>query len=396
MTLAVDLGQQPTTTINQGNEPSDQDVSLTLASSGTLIVDGVNVTLTSLIGGNIASNTTLEAINGAQVTVSSNASGIGAASQFTYDIGAGSGITLQAGLANVGLLNNTTINFQNTGGTGHFTLTPAAINLNLSSFPVVTGLSNGDKITVSGATSASLSGGVLTFHYPGLLGLDTTASFTLQGIPAGSTITFDNATDTVVFACFLRGTRIATPYGEVAVEDLRPGDKVLTLNRGATPIRWIGRRVLDPLMIARPRDAWPILIRQGAVSDNVPHRDLFVSPDHCLFFHDALIPAKLLVNGTTIVQEEYEEPFEYFHIELEHHDVLVAEGMLAETYLDLGNRHMFLGPGVAQVLSVKPASLTGQHCYPPHYNGPVYEGIYRKIQERAVLLGFAREMRIAS
>lgn len=395
MAINVDLGQQSTQTIDQSNVPSDNNVTVGLASSGTLIVDGVNVTITNLAGGNIASNTTIDAINGAHVTVSSSAAGIGAASTFTYDIGANSGVTLQAGLANVGLLNNTTVNFANTGGTGQFTLTPAAINLNLSTFPVVTGLSNGDKITVSGATSAALSGNTLTFHYPGLLGLDTTASFTLQGIPAGSSVTFDNTTDTVVFACFLRGTRIATPYGEVAVEDLRAGDMVLTLNGGRSPIRWIGRRVLDPLMMERPRDAWPIRIRRGALTENVPHRDLLVSPDHCLLVQDVLIPAKLLVNGTTIVQEERREPFEYFHIELDAHDIVLAEGMLTESYLDLGNRHMFLGPGVAQILPFRAANGSNDYCYPPQYNGPIFDSVCQLLQKRAEVLGFEVEERMA-
>jgi hypothetical protein len=248
---------------------------------------------------------------------------------------------------------------------------------------------------LTGATSASLSNGVLTFHYPGLLGLDTTAAFNLQGIPAGSSITFDNNTDTVVFACFLRGTRIATPYGEVAVEDLRAGDLVLTLNHGRSPIRWIGRRVLDPMMIDRPRDAWPIRIRRGALTDNVPHRDLFVSPDHCLLVQDVLVPAKLLVNGTTIVQEQLREPFEYFHIELESHDIVLAEGMLSESYLDLGNRHMFLGPGVAQVLPLRATNGNTNHCYPPHYSGPIYEEVYVQLQKRATFLGFESEERLA-
>lgn len=393
MALTVNLGQQSPQTINSSNAPSDNNIDLSLASNGTLIVDGVDVTLTSVAGGNIASTTTIQAVNGANVTMTSNVAGIGAASTLNYDIGANSGIAVETGLANVGLLNGTTVNFNNTGGTGQFTLTPAAINLNLTTNPVITGLSNGDKITLTGASAATLSNGTLTFTYPGLLGLPTTAAFDLQGIPAGSSITFDNNTDTVVFACFLRGTRIATPYGEVAVEDLRAGDIVLTLNKGRVPIRWIGRRVLDPLMIDRPRDAWPIRIRRGALSENVPHRDLLVSPDHCMLVEDVLVPAKLLVNGTTIVQEERHEPFEYFHIELESHDILLAEGMLSESYLDLGNRHMFLGQGVAQILPLRPGGA--EHCYPPHYSGPIYESVYRLFEKRAAALGYECEQRLA-
>ena len=394
MAITVNLGQQSPQTINSSNAPSDNNVDLGLASNGTLIVDGVDVTLTNVAGGGVVSNTTIQAVNGAHVTMTNNVAGINAGSTLNYDIGANSGIAVQTDTANVGLLNGTTINFNNTGGTGQFTLTPATLNLNLTTNPVVTGLSNGDKITVTGASAATLSGGTLTFTYPGLLGLPTTAAFDLQGIPAGSSITFDNNTDTVVFACFLRGTRIATPYGEVAVEDLRAGDMVLTLNKGRAPIRWIGRRVLDPLMIDRPRDAWPIRIRKGALTENVPHRDLLVSPDHCMLVQDVLVPAKLLVNGTTIVQEERREPFEYFHIELDCHDVLIAEGMLSESYLDLGNRHMFLGSGVAQVLPFRTSGDAG-HCYPPHYSGPIYDSVFRLLQKRAAALGYQSEERLA-
>jgi hypothetical protein len=395
MSINVNLGTQTPFTIDTSNVPGDQNVTLGLASTGTLVVDGVDVTLTNVAGGGIVSDTTLQVINGGHVTISNSVAGINAGSTMTYDIGANSGITTQAGAASVDLLNGSTIHFNNTGGTGQFTLAPPALNLSLSAPPNVTGLSNGDKISVTGATSAALVGNTLTFHYPGLLGIDTTTAFNLQGIPGGSSITFDDNTDTVVFACFLRGTRIATPYGEVAVEDLRPGDVVLTLNRGRSPVRWIGRRVLDPLMLDRPQDAWPIRIRQGALTDSVPHRDLLVSPDHCMLVQDVLVPAKLLVNGTTIVQEERREPFEYFHIELESHDIVLAEGMLSESYLDLGNRHMFLGPGVAQILPMR-ASGKVDHCYPPHYSGPIYDAVYRQLHKRAVSLGFASEQRLAS
>lgn len=380
MALNVDLGQQPQTTINASNVPTDQNINLTLAANGTLIVDGVNATLASILGVGVLSNTTIEAINGANVVVSSNVAGISAGSQLSYDIGAHSSVTVQAGLLNVSLLNGTAINFDNTGGTGQFTLTPAAINLSLSTAPVVTGLSNGDKITLTGATSASLSNGVLTFHYPGLLGLDTTTALNLQGIPQGSTIAFDSTSNTVVFACFLRGTRIGTPNGEVAIEHLRVGDRVLTLNSGRATIHWIGRRVIDPGATSRPEDAWPVRISKGALTDNVPHRDLWVSPDHCLLVDDVLVPAKLLINATSITQEIRAEPFEYFHIELERHDVVLAEGMLCETYREDGNRQMFLEPGTA---AIAPAGASGaKPCYPPHYSGAVYEGIYQKLRSR--------------
>jgi hypothetical protein len=394
MPINVDLGTQSPFTIDQNNV-QDGNVDLALAANGTLIVDGVNVSIVNIAGGSIVSNTTIESINGANVNIGNNVAGVSAGSTFTYDIAANSSLTLNVGTLNVGLLNSTTINFQDTLGTGEFTLFPSAINLSLSNLPVVNGLSNGDKIEVIGATSASLVGNVLTFHYPGLLGLDTTAQFFLSGIPVGSSITFDAATGTVIFACFLRGTRVATPAGEVAVEDLRPGDEILTLNQGRTIIKWIGRRVLDPKTIERPRDALPVRVRQHALAENVPHRDLLMSPDHSLFLDGSLIPVKLLINGTTIVQEGQDEPFEYFHIELEKHDVIMVEGAFAETYLDLGNRQMFGGPGVVQLFP------SGKHdwrdySYPPVYDGPVFDRVCARLEAQALAMGYTTRSALAS
>ena len=381
MALTVDLGSQSQSTINSSNVPTDQNISLTLGANGTLIVDGVDVNITSILGVGLISNTTIQAINGANVTVSGSVGGVSAGSHLSYDVGANSSVAVQAGLLNLSLLDGTSINFNQTGGTGQFTLTPAAINLALSTPPVVTGLSNGDRITLAGATSATLSNGVLTFHYPGLLGLDTTTALNLQGIPAGSTIAFDNASDSIVFACFLRGTRIATPGGEIAVEHLRVDDMVVTLNSGRVPIRWIGKRTIDPRRIGNPKDAWPVRVRKGTLTENVPHRDLLLSPDHCLLVDDVLIPVKLLINGTTITQEAFWQPFEYFHIELESHDIVLAEGMLCETYREAGNRQMFDEPGTAAIsLFGPPPGTHAEPCYPLHYTGPIHASVHRQLQ----------------
>jgi hypothetical protein len=381
MPVNVDLNSTPTTTINESNV-GDGNIDLTLGTNGTLIFDGVNATIADTIGGNIVSNTTYEAIDGAHVTVESNVSGVNVGSSVTYDIGANSSITQDVGTLNVSLLSGSTINFENTGGTGSFALSPSAINLSLSNIPAVNGLSTGDKIEVIGASSATLSGDVLTFTYPGLLGLPEQTSFLLNNIPVGSSISFDSATGTAVFACFLRGTMVWTPHGEVAVEDLSPGDEILSLKLGITTIKWIGRRTLDPLMIENPKAAFPICVKAHAFGQDTPRRDLFLSPDHSLLFEGHLVPAKLLLNGTTITQITPTEPFEYFHIELDEHDVIAVEGILAETYLDLGNRHMFGGPGVVQF-------FTGQkkdwrdYAYPPLYEGPALDRLRRVLAARA-------------
>jgi Hint domain-containing protein len=142
-------------------------------------------------------------------------------------------------------------------------------------------------------------------------------------------------------SCFCRGTLILTDNGEVPVEKLAIGDKVETYSGAARAIKWIGRRAYDGRFVAGNRDVLPIRVEAGALADGVPARDLYLSPEHALYIDYVLVPAGLLVNGVTIRQVERVERLEYFHIELEMHDVLLAEGAPAETFVDCDNRGMF-------------------------------------------------------
>jgi uncharacterized repeat protein (TIGR03803 family) len=153
-------------------------------------------------------------------------------------------------------------------------------------------------------------------------------------------------TNTGFVVCYLAGTHILTPRGEIAVEHLREGDLLTTFSgKGPIhkPISWIGQ--LRQSLAGHPdiEKAAPVRIRAGAVAESVPHRDLLVSPDHAICLDGVLIPAKELVNGATIVQELDFGEVHYFHIELEQHDILLAEGLTAESYLDTGNRDAFAG-----------------------------------------------------
>src|ERR1700749_2879160 len=99
--------------------------------------------------------------------------------------------------------------------------------------------------------------------------------------------------------CFLRGTLIRTPAGEIAVEDLAIGTLVETLN-GPLPVKWIGRQRFKKDSASWHWSVAPIRIKQFALSDQYPRRDLYLSPHHSLFIDGVLIPAGWLVNGRSI------------------------------------------------------------------------------------------------
>ena len=149
--------------------------------------------------------------------------------------------------------------------------------------------------------------------------------------------------------CYAAGTRIATPRGEVPIEALRVGDLVTCAGPDASvqPILWIGRIEAQLAGHPQPERAWPVLIRAGALGAGRPRRDLRVSPDHGVFLEGALVPAKLLIDGVTILQERWWTAITYLHLELPEHAILLAEGLAAESWLDDGRRDEFDNAGLA-------------------------------------------------
>lgn len=208
---------------------------------------------------------------------------------------------------------------------------------------------------------------------------DSTGSVT-----SGNTITVD------VIPCFVAGTRIATARGEVAVEELRVGDLVVTQGGGAPlqPVVWLGHSHVD---IARHRDPAriaPVRIAAGALAEGVPHRDLCVSPDHGIALDGHLVPAGLLVNGATIVQELWRPEVTYWHVELPAHALLVSEGAATESYLDDGNRKHFDNHAIATLFKDFAAErangrYAAQACRPVLKDGPALERIRAGIAARS-------------
>ncbi len=135
--------------------------------------------------------------------------------------------------------------------------------------------------------------------------------------------------------CFLSGTRIATPLGHSTIEKLSIGDVVTTMSAEPMPIKWIGRTSFERADgLPWSLDVAPVRISRGALGGGLPARDLYVSEAHCIYVNGYLIPAKYLVNGLSITYATtLDAPsLDYFHIELEKHQVIYAEGAPAETY----------------------------------------------------------------
>jgi hypothetical protein len=159
-------------------------------------------------------------------------------------------------------------------------------------------------------------------------------------------VTFDDTGAYPPPPCYVEGTAIRTAMGDVAVETLVPGDTVTVHTRDGMverPVVWVGHRRVD---IARHRDpeaVLPIRIRRGAFGSDQPSHDLWVSPDHAIYLDGLLIPAKLLVNGGSIIQEAGWS-------ELAEHSIIYAENLRAESYLDTGNRAIFENGSVLTTL----------------------------------------------
>ncbi|HTW72599.1 MAG TPA: Hint domain-containing protein, partial [Acetobacteraceae bacterium] len=198
-----------------------------------------------------------------------------------------------------------------------------------------------------------------------------TASFSVAQETSGTGIV---VTDNV--PCFLRGTRIRTPAGEVLVETLRVGDHVVTLSGAAMPIVWIGT---GRMLVTRGQRcaATPIVVRKGALADNVPYHDLRVTKGHSLFLDGILIPAEYLVNHRSIAWDDHAREVDYYHIETEQHDVLVSNGAAAETYRDDGNRWLFQNANSGWDQPPKPP------CAPVLTGGPLVDAIWRRLLDRA-------------
>ena len=214
------------------------------------------------------------------------------------------------------------------------------------------------------------------------------------GIGAGTDLYLDSV------VCYAAGTHILTPAGERAVESIRAGDSIVTQagnDRLERRVKWVGSRRIDLTRHPRPWLAAPVRILRDGFADGVPRRDLVLSPDHAVFVDNKLICARRLINGATIFQETDRASVVYYHIELDEHAILLAEGLPAESYLDTGNRGFFSGTDEPRELYPDCAEGTPDRsfrsCAPFVSDDADVQPIWQRLAGRAERLGMDLERR---
>jgi Hint domain-containing protein len=313
----------------------------------------------SVIGSGSASNT-LELLGTVGNAVTADYSGLGLSNFQDVLFGSGGNATLDVD-ATSGTLPLAISGFDQSGDVIDLTMigTNGTIASHTASEVTVTGSLGSVTLTLDGSDAATL----------------TTAS--------------DNANGTdLSIACYRRGTRIRTDRGDLPIEELSPGDRVITLSGEAQPIRWIGRRSYQGRFIAGNRRVLPIRICAGAFADGMPARDLWVSPGHSMLLDGVMVLAEYLLNGATIVQEERVEELEYLHIELDQHAILLAEGAPSESYVDCDNRLMFANGAEYERLYPNDRRPRWAFCAPHlDWEGPQAVAIRARLIDRAAALG---------
>jgi hypothetical protein len=243
----------------------------------------------------------------------------------------------------------------------------------LTTMQLPTGLAGNFTITNDGGT-AGLDGGTLGVLYNQLYATPSAQGSLIE-----------------LVTCFVAGTHIMTGNGDVPIEHLRIGDRVICADGSSESIVWIGYRALDPRRHPDPAKVLPIRVAAGAFGNALPRRDLLLSPDHAVFAEGVLIPVRYLVNGATITQVSARSMrmVRYYHIELARHSVIAAEGLPVESYLDTGDRGRFSNADAPVVLHPDFASRIreAEGCAPLCIVGPEVAAV------RARLARYARTRR---
>ncbi len=235
--------------------------------------------------------------------------------------------------------------------------------------------SDGGTATVDSSTDVlSVTEGLNTYTQQLAGTYLATDSFTL--LPGSDEFTGGTQVELTSTLCFCIDTLIATPTGQVKVQDLAEGDLVMTLRGAARPITWIGTGAVLATR-GRRNAATPVIVHKGALADNVPTHDLRVTKGHSLYVDHVLIPAEFLVNHRSIEWDDRAQEVKLYHIELETHDVLIANGAPAESYRDDGNRWLFRNANGGW------AQPPQEPCAPVLTGGKLVDQAWQRLLDRA-------------
>jgi hypothetical protein len=161
------------------------------------------------------------------------------------------------------------------------------------------------------------------------------------GVNDSNANNWDLTTGAPVAFCFMAGTGVRTPAGDVAVETLKTGDLVTLSDGRVAPVSWLGRQTVST-RFADPLRSLPVRIKANALGEDLPQRDMLISPDHALLVDGILVQAGALVNGVSIVREtQVPVVFTYYHVEVADHSLILAENVPAETFVDNVDRMAF-------------------------------------------------------
>lgn len=245
-------------------------------------------------------------------------------------------------------------------------------NLNGS---LINGFINSDTIELTSFAASSYS---FSNNYLTLAAGSSYTTLNIVGDFSSSSfgVTTANGNSYITQLCFARGTKIATPGGEVNVEKLAVGDMVRTQDGKDEPIVWMGASRVQ-VTPGRRNATTPVIVHKGALAANVPHADLRLTKGHSLHLDGVLIPVECLVNHRSITWDDRAREIDIYHIELAHHAVLIANGASAESYRDDGNCWIFRNAGERWDRSPTIP------CAPVLMGGPVVDAVWRRLLDRS-------------
>ncbi len=357
--IDVDILSNEETIVSDANADTGDTIDVNLLGSGTLVVDGVDGSVNSLVGVGVY-DLTFAAQNGGSLTINQGLLDLDLLSSVTFEIRDNGTITLNASLLDVGLLdtlNTFTVNYTGDASTGTFIYDPPPLSL-LQVVPqtiVVQDMGPTDRLVIDGRSNLQVVGyanGTLTLQSQGSLLLGETVVVEIPmtqaeyDVYAASPSTYLIG-DTFIFPgtliCFTKGTRILTTQGEVAVEKLQVGDLVLTVDHGPQAIRWIGQRSLSAGGLAAVPHLRPIQIEPDALGPGVPNQRLSVSPQHrCLVRSriaeriageaEVLVAAKHLIGTPGIAEARPGNGVIHFHMLFDRHELVWSNGAVTESF----------------------------------------------------------------